>query len=428
MGLGFLLWIIGPGSSAPGEDDSAGVLPEGFLSRLPAGWAHSGVVEVPAEQVAAIAGKLGGDVTRVTNTGVSSGGVRFQLNTVHCATAADADRVEASLVRMQGDARLVARHGTVVVELVTPGGAESLRLALDARNRLGIAPARVTYRVSFDVAPVLSGDAMAWNPLYNEFLRLERGEDRVAAIAELAERFTFGGGITLRVHGQGSDRSEWSFEPVSRATRKLPGARVGYGFTDLLLRAGVPVVSVSGTVTSCFGDRTPAGKGDPKDLLVASPTWPVDDPEIRALARTITEGMESRAEKVAALLAWLVPGRNIRFGGPSRGSRHGVAQALSGREGRCWDFSDLFVTLARASGVPARQVLGWLHGVEGHVWVEVLEGEDESGSAGFRAFDPTTGLECGSDHVPWFTSHDGALPPVDAGTVSVEPVPPTRED
>lgn len=59
---------------------------------------------------------------------------------------------------------------------------------------------------------------------------------------------------------------------------------------------------------------------------------------------------------------------------------------LKNKLGHCWDFSDVFDTLAPASGGPARQVADWLHGV--------------------------------SDYIPFVSSPDGELPMVYASPVS----------
>ena len=70
-------------------------------------------------------------------------------------------------------------------------------------------------------------------------------------------------------------------------------------------------------------------------------------------------------------------------------------------------FSDCFVTLARAAGVPSRQVAGWLYGSSGHVWAEFYrEGK------GWQQVDPTGGgkLRCGIYHIAYFTSEDGEMP------------------
>jgi transglutaminase-like putative cysteine protease len=84
-----------------------------------------------------------------------------------------------------------------------------------------------------------------------------------------------------------------------------------------------------------------------------------------------------------------------------------VAKVLEQKFGHCWDFSDCFVTLARAAGVPSRQVAGWLYGGTGHVWAEFYrEGK------GWQQVDPTGGatLPCGIYHLPWFTTESGEMP------------------
>ena len=108
-----------------------------------------------------------------------------------------------------------------------------------------------------------------------------------------------------------------------------------------------------------------------------------------------------------AILAWLAPGRNVKFGGPVIGSRWGVEKVLKQKYGQCWDFSDCFVTLGRASGIPCRQVAGWMYGGGGHVWAEILvEGK------GWQDLDSTGGgkLQCGIYHIPYFTTEDGEMP------------------
>jgi transglutaminase-like putative cysteine protease len=122
---------------------------------------------------------------------------------------------------------------------------------------------------------------------------------------------------------------------------------------------------------------------------------------------------------VKAILEWLIPGKNLRFGGKAAGSRHGVAQVLQQGFGHCWDFSDCCVALCRASGIPCRQVAGWLHGGEGHVWSEVLiQGQ------GWVQIDPTAGMPCGSDYIPYLVSEDGEMPLVYLSAVRVEVLEP----
>jgi hypothetical protein len=102
----------------------------------------------------------------------------------------------------------------------------------------------------------------------------------------------------------------------------------------------------------------------------------------------------------------LTPGKNLNDSGMP-GSRWGTEKVFEQGFGRCWDFSDCFVTLSRAAGVPSRQVAGWLFGGSGHVWAEYYR-ED----VGWQQVDPTGGgmLQCGLFHIPHFVSENGEMP------------------
>ena len=101
------------------------------------------------------------------------------------------------------------------------------------------------------------------------------------------------------------------------------------------------------------------------------------------------------------ILAWLRS--RLRYGGPV-GSRQGPVKALAAGQGRCWDYTDVFVTLCRQAGIPARQVAGWLAGTSGHIWAQVW-----LGSAWFDV-DPTcTWLGVSEDYIPLALSEDGSM-------------------
>ncbi len=97
------------------------------------------------------------------------------------------------------------------------------------------------------------------------------------------------------------------------------------------------------------------------------------DENIVALARELTRGKTDALEAVKALSIWM--GKNIE---PSL-----IAETLTGpevlacRKGKCSEFATLFASLARATGIPTRIVLGermipgqW----GGHMWNEVYVG------------------------------------------------------
>jgi hypothetical protein len=400
-------------------------LPRAFRD-LPDGWTVQKSIVVPAGQRDAIGRRLGGRLVRLTNTVVAKHGQAVQINTVECATDQSAQRVDAALRQGKVNQRLVHRSGRTVFEFVARNQ-EQVRLAIAARYELGIQPPRVTYRVSFDAAPLDSGDAMLWNRLLNLFLQLDRGESASATraeIAELSQGFAFGDRLKLRRHGQGKHKSTWSFTPKPVEASTLGGGEINvYRFENLPQKAGISYVSVTGTITSETGAFTPSQGESLDGLTAATAHWPADDREVRRLAAQITAGRQGTREKMKALLRWLEPGENVRFGGTVVGSRYGVPKVLAQRFGHCWDFSDLFVTLCRAADVPCRQVLGWLHGMEGHVWAEVfIDGE------GWRQVDPTAGADCGSDYVPYLTSENGEVPLVYVSAVRIEVVPTANHD
>jgi transglutaminase-like putative cysteine protease len=176
-------------------------------------------------------------------------------------------------------------------------------------------------------------------------------------------------------------------------------------FADPPTRCGVPYVAADGVVTTrtCF-DPVP-GETTPKDLA-PTPFWPVDDESVRARVRRVTAGLDPAAPRarLRALLAHV--NEAVRYGG-AMGTRDGVLSVLARGYGRCWDKSDVLVTLCRAAGLPARQVAGWVPPLQaGHVWLEVhLEGE------GWLPVDATTPwLGTSEDYLPFFRTSDGRMP------------------
>ena len=79
-------------------------------------------------------------------------------------------------------------------------------------------------------------------------------------------------------------------------------------------------------------------------------------------------------------------------------------QVFANRQGVCQDFANLFITMARLLGVPARYRVGYIHtGADyenqiqseaSHAWVECYLPR-----VGWRGFDPTNGCLAGLDHI-----------------------------
>jgi hypothetical protein len=283
----------------------------------------------------------------------------------------------------------------------------SLEMTRKAPYALNLKPRVVTYQVAFDAAPLEKADYMEWNNLFTLFLELEKNPDSKETanrIAALSGKFQFGKSLQLRAFGQGSRKSLWSFNPKAAAAEQLlaSGDVLKYTFAELPKNAGVPFVAVTTTIASEAFATVPAQRKDFKELLATTDFWPVADPELQDLAKRITENCRTDEEKVVAILKWLIPGTHLKFGGPVTGSRYGVKAVLKQGFGHCWDFSDCFVTLSRAAGVPARQVSGWLYGQCGHIWAEVLiDGKN------WQQVDPTAGMSCTTDYIPFMTSETG---------------------
>lgn len=368
------------------------------LERLPKGWTVVKHLAVPAQQLPAFTPKLGAPVIRLSNTTLVVDGQQIKINIIEGKTEADAAKIHQAIRLVHKDRPWACCiEGTTVVEFVG-----STRMIERAYQELGFTPTQLSYTVSFRAAPFEQCDYMQWNKLFNAFLS---PNPDAALIAKLAKSFTFGEEIRLRTHGLGQNKTAFTFTPAPRDSRPVAGGEItSCSFANLPIQFGVPRVGITATVASTAFALTPSQRQAGKELLSATAFWPSDDAEIVKLAKQITEGKTTVRDRTDAILDWLAPGKTIKYAGQVTGSRYGVKQVLKQGYGHCWDFSDCFVTLSRAAGVPSRQVLGWLHGDSGHVWAEVLiEGK------GWRQVDPTGGGGCDSRYIPYIASEDGRM-------------------
>lgn len=325
----------------------------------PEGWTVTREVNVEPGQL-----ELPVAAEQVSNAILDVKGRRLQVNTIVCATPKDARTLA---VKLGSPHRVFVRDKTVT-ELV----AADNYLLVEAVYALGYKPMSQKYRVTFRAAALTDCAPMAWNPMFNACRT-----NNYDLVQELRKDFKFG----------------------TRLLPRSPGAEV----EQTEPRFGFPEFSVitEQEVTAFALTPGTAGKTDP------TPFWPSRDPALQKLSGEIVEG---QSDKVRALLTYCH--KTMKYGGTT-GSRWGVQKFLAQKTGQCWDFSDLFITLCRAQGIPARQVMGWLVGQGGHVWAEVWTGQ------GWLAVDPTAGALCGSDVVPLFTSEDGRVPVLYTSSVNV---------
>ncbi len=105
--------------------------------------------------------------------------------------------------------------------------------------------------------------------------------------------------------------------------------------------------------------------------------WIATDGEIKKIADSIIEGKKGVLAKSRAVYDWVVENteRDPRVRGCGLGI---VEQTLIKRSGKCADISSVYIALARAAGVPSREVFGIRLGKEAeeditggyHCWAE----------------------------------------------------------
>lgn len=127
-----------------------------------------------------------------------------------------------------------------------------------------------------------------------------------------------------------------------------------------------------------------------------------DNPRIKELAAGITQNSSGAFEKAAKIAEWV--NDYVEYDETYVGQELNSLEVLGQGRGVCVEYSTLFVALARASGIPARYVGGYVYSDRlkqwaGHLWAEVYLGK-------WVQVDPTW-LQAGAIdalHVPTFRS------------------------
>jgi len=378
------------------------------FKNLPFGCFVTGSIAVTQDQTAAIGQRLGASVEKLSNTYLTVHGSPIQVNILDATTEADAAKLYTVISNMKGHPAFCLRIGKRVVEFVGNDPA----LAIKTSYELGFLkkPGRIRYRIMAHICTIDKADYMSLNKLFNMFLSTDSknpGKEAVSEIKRLSNGFQFGTSLTMRSPDLGKSKAVYEFTPRPHAKKPAENDVLIYLFRNPPKMMGVPYVTTTMQITTDETGFLPTTLKAGRTLLSSTKFWPSNDPEIIALASKITKSKRTNEDKVRAILEWLAPDKNIKFGGPVSGSRWGVKKVLKQKFGQCWDFADCFITLSRASGIPCRQVGGWLYGASGHIWAEYL---DEG--KGWKQVDATGAgkLNCGIYHIPYFTSETGEMP------------------
>ncbi len=126
-------------------------------------------------------------------------------------------------------------------------------------------------------------------------------------------------------------------------------------------------------------------------------------PEIRSLAKDLTQGYKEDIDKVSVLAVWV--NTHMTYDINEVGKNRNATDVYSNPKGVCVEYVNLFMALSRSLGYPTRSVLGYVYspkfGWQLHSWSEVYIGE-------WVGVDPTW-LQVGyidATHIPMYYSDD----------------------
>jgi transglutaminase-like putative cysteine protease len=151
------------------------------------------------------------------------------------------------------------------------------------------------------------------------------------------------------------------------------------GYTGTGLRSG-PGQTVEPRADGVWTCRLGKGEGGPQPVtdddaraaLAEAPRFPFRHPKVAELARRAVGSARTPAEKVERLARFVHT--HLRY---ERDEAPELFELLQARRGNCQSFALLFVALARAAGLPAREVDGLMYagddppGFGWHRWAEV---------------------------------------------------------
>ncbi|MCA9191900.1 MAG: transglutaminase domain-containing protein [Planctomycetales bacterium] len=383
---------------------------------LPNGWTMEREIEVPRKQLEQFSQKLGFELKSLVNTFLSRRGEKLQINTLTTLRSTDAAKLATLLRKSKSNPRWIVDSEGIVYEFVVRQESET-RLANLARYAFPIIPRTMKYLVEFDAVPVSAdkpgGPPDGRNQLFNLLLQPPQTAPS-EAFDKLAQSFDYGSQIRVLRSLEGAAEASWVSLPAHEVSRRSASDTFVFSFENLPLRHTLPVVHLSARIQiNSDAIRTISETEDLSQWLSPTKHFPIDAPAIRKVVETICQPNDTPKTKLSCLLDWFQDSANIRYAGVT-GSRYGTMNVLSQGYGHCWDYADLFNTLARAMSLPCREVYGWLQNGEGHVWNDVLvDGK-------WQMIDPTTGIECGSDYIPLSISADGEMTWIYASSIQIE--------
>ena len=185
--------------------------------------------------------------------------------------------------------------------------------------------------------------------------------------------------VTIAAPDDSKDVRVWIPYPVSNSTQDISNVRVSGNFSqsgvygeketgNLALYAEWATPTKDRAITLTF-DAT-AKELIKNDFPAVEPTIPVEineylqstafiptDGKVKEIALSVTKNKKKISDKARAVYQWVVENtvRDPDVKGCGTGE---VEKVIAKKGGKCADISSVFVSIARAAGVPAREVFG----------------------------------------------------------------------
>lgn len=381
---------------------------------LPTGWSEIRVIEHTPEVVKSLFARVGGPFETLTERHLSANGFPLKLNILTTKTEEQAKTIHLAMAKARGGL-FFRRKGTILVEAanVPPLGARRmwawLGLTLEPESR---------WSFEAPVGLVAAHDYMEANLVFNHFLQIEKYPEHgtaPGAIKALCADWKTGTTIDLLTHKRPWFEASYALAPEGKAG--TAGAlTTRFTVAKPKTRLGLHYAELKATVRATARWTPAKVEGDPGSTA-STPFWPVDDADMQSLAKRLTKDAKTDRERILAIQRYV--GIDLRYSGTT-GSRWGTKKVVGQGFGQCWDKSDVLVTLARAVGIPARQIAGWVPIINsGHVWAEVRLRDE-----GWIPVDPTTPwLGISQDYIPLYATDDGAMPIVYLGWPKITTLP-----
>lgn len=262
------------------------------------------------------------------------------------------------------------------------------------------------YLVEYRLCLLTSKDTIKANELSNK-LNAIADERSVLVTLEAGTVFDETKTLVLRYHSNSKNiHYEITPEPVkAQAYPEKNEVHFFFDKTDML--GEIPFVTVRARIETGTSINPYETLRRRDSFLKDTAMWPTKSNAVSELLALISVKDENELTTLESVLHWLKFESGVELGVEPKGkraTRYGVKRTLENRQGNCWDYSDLFVTLCRRVGLPCRQVAGWQKNGGGHIWAEVY-----LNNIGWIQVNPTTGRTIDENYIPLFTTSDGNM-------------------